>query len=259
MSHRRWEVMPFEMREQIRAAVANGESRYKVAKRFGIRPSSVYPFTKDLPGINPKFGNRLSKKEKRDVRKLFKIRLARTQVASLTNRTVTTVRRHTIDLPGSKGDRVLGTMSMHIINKILQDGYYIPESKYMGFLTYCRSIMKNFPVRHVHYSYGCDILFLEDRKEEAFLGFVRRFGSIVSGKKIKQVEGLFGISDGYKVRKNLVGLLREMQNQKKRAKTFAKGAKASLKEGSSDFIGHFSHSEVLSERRGRNQRFCAIL
>lgn len=154
MTHRRWEVMPAEIREEIRAAVASGESRYKVAKRFGFRPCNVYHFTSDLPGINPMFSNRLAKNEKREIRKLVKIRLARKQVALMSNRSVTTINRHTTDMPRPQGDRALGTKSMNIINKILRDGFYIPESKYMGFLTYCRSIMKNFPVKHIHYAYA---------------------------------------------------------------------------------------------------------
>jgi hypothetical protein len=210
--------IPPDIKAAIREAVANGESRCHAAKRFGLPKSNAYHFTKDLPGLNSKCGHRVTKEERREIRKLVRCDIPKRHVAILLNRQPQAVVDHTRDIPGVHNEqKSLGTRNMHILNIILQQGYFIPEHKDFHYIRYTKHLMKNFPsIKFVRYKRGVQIFFLDIMREEAVAGFLKRFGSIVHGNSARKLEELFGINLPHKTRKDINRLIKEMRAERKK-------------------------------------------
>lgn len=77
---------------------------------------------------------------------------------------------------------------------------------------YYRSIIEIFPaIDYIVYKRNNYIFFLKGREKEAYMSFIKTFGSIVPQPKLIEVAKMFGISLTHQERKELSAMLKEMK------------------------------------------------
>src|SRR3989338_1082312 len=115
-------------------------------------------------------------------------------------------------------------------------------------------LLRYFPVKRIHYKHYM-VYYLQDRKEEAFKGFVKTVGSrVLTYSKLKEVAGLFGLPLDGKMRAQIIGKEGENKDKMFKLSHESKRSLRRLKAQNPDFIGSFIPSELLWNRLRQNRR-----
>src|SRR3989338_1015852 len=118
--------IPTEIKEEIRSLVKSGKSRYEVAIKFGISTCTAFRITSDLPKL--RIFKRIKKEDKDKLRSFVAKGMTRLEASKKVGMSLSYATTLTRDLPIVKGgNRKLGMSSIEIIQKILRDGYFIPN------------------------------------------------------------------------------------------------------------------------------------
>jgi len=199
-----------EVKQKIRKEVANENSRYKVAKKFGVSVRTVYNLTDDLPKRKIK---RLDKKTKEEIRELVRRGLSKSEVARMFDVSYPTVYHLTKDLPSKgRGNRDVSRRTLNFLEKLLKDGYFIPENNLEGLLTLntFRLLKEKFPIRRVKI-YDRKVrskkvmYFLEGRNMDAFRKFMEMRGNkVVNFRVLAQIASAFGVKLSSKEKSRLL-------------------------------------------------------
>lgn len=234
-----------ETKEKIRELVKSGKKRYDVAKELGINPATVFRLTVDLQK-NP---NRLRKLTIGDIEKLRTLvagGMSKYDASKEVGISYTYATILTRDFSSARGNRNLGESSARVLQKMLKDGYFIPHERSMT--TRHRVLHQYFPILKVQVS-NKTIYYLEDRKEEAFKGFLRDIGSkVVTYNKLRETARLFGVPLDAKMKVELLGKNGENKPNIMKLSYRAKVARRRLNQQNSEFIGSFTHSELLGNK-----------
>ena len=194
-----------EARQKIREAVLNGASRYSLAKEFGVSYPTICRATTDLPA---KGRRKLSEEKKESIRQAVMNGMSKYQAAKEFGVCLPTAYNLTKDLPSKRGgNRNIGDQSVKILQAIFKDGYFIPPKGHVC-LGYYRTIQMRFPVKIVVFK-NMTVYFLEDRREEALKGFIKRGGRVMQYNQLVELSRLFGVGLDYKMRKELISKMDE--------------------------------------------------
>src|SRR3989338_2223693 len=248
--------IPPETKLKIRAAILSGRSRADIAKEFGISNATVCRATVDLPK-NEARAKRLKPGDKERLRELVKGGMSKYQAAKEIGISQVYACILTRDLPSPSkrgGNRNFGERTIEIVQDILRDGYVMSDNELiLGTKDYIM-LLRYFPVKRIHYKHYM-VYYLQDRKEEAFKGFVKTVGSrVLTYSKLKEVAGLFGLPLDGKMRAQIIGKEGENKDKMFKLSHESKRSLRRLKAQNPDFIGSFIPSELLWNRLRQNRR-----
>jgi hypothetical protein len=175
------------------------------------------------------------------------------EVAKTSEIPYNTVLYHTQDFPNAReGNRRLGDRAMRIIQKLMKDGFFVPEAKIVD-NSCCRNLRKHLPLLRKISVNKIVIYYLEDRKNDALRGFLDMYGNrVVEYRDLTELARLFGIKLSGKEKvtflsKNAIDrLIKPEKGQRKKPCQIAYNRKIS------DFLSRNVFSELL--RLGRQSQ-----
>ena len=225
-----------ETKLKIRAAILSGKSRIDIAKELGISNATVCRATVDLPK-NEARAKRLKPGDKERLRELVKSGMSKYQAAKETGMSPGYAQILTRELPSkNKGNRNLSESGADLLRRILKNGYFIPKRE-DNVSTHYRVLHQYFPILKVQVS-NKTIYYLEDRKEEAFKGFLRDIGSkVVIYNKLRETAMLFGVPLDAKMKVELLGKNGENKPNIMKLSYRAKRLQKRRNQQNSDFVG----------------------
>ena len=236
--------IPQETKLKIRAAILSGKSRAEIAKELGISNATVCRATVDLPK-NEKKATRLKIGDKERLRDLVRGGMSKQKAAKEVRMSYGYAMILTRDLPSKGGgNRNLSESSLRLIRRMLRDGYFIPKSE-DNMTTRYHVLCQHIPILKVQVS-NKTIYYLEDRKEEAFKGFLWDIGSkVVAYNKLRETARLLGVHLDAKMRIELLGKNGENKPNIMKLSWESKRTLRRLKAQNPDFIGSFVLTELL--------------
>jgi len=234
-----------ETKHQLREAVKQGKSRQQTIEEFGVSLATACRWTTDLPKKG-KTAKRLRPEEKQRLRDLVLNGLSKYQAAKICDISYTYVLWLTKDIPSmNKGNRNMGERTVEILQDILRDGYIMSDNDLILTTKDYIMLLRYFPVRRVSFK-SYTICYLEDRKEEAFRGFIKTVGSrVLCYNKLKELAGLFDLPLDSKMRAEIIGKDGENRDKMFKLSYLSKRSQRRLKAQNPDFIGSFIPSELL--------------
>ncbi|MFH1229707.1 MAG: hypothetical protein V1678_04775, partial [Candidatus Aenigmatarchaeota archaeon] len=209
-----------------------------------ISNATVCRATVDLPK-NEARAKRLKPGDKERLRELVKSGMSKYQAAKEIGMSPGYAQILTRELPSkNKGNRSLSESSANLLRRILKDGYFIPKRE-DNMSTHYHVLHQYFPILKVQVS-NKTIYYLEDRKEEAFKGFLRDIGSkVVIYNKLRETARLFGVPLDTKMKIDLLGKNGENKVNIMKLSYESKRTLRRLNQQNNGFVGSFIHSELL--------------
>jgi len=226
---------------QIRHAVQDGKSKYKIAKELRIPYKQVLKHTEDIP-------------TKRGIPKELRGKIRQEVLKGKSKRRVSielgvsekTVQYYTRDLWLTPFRKInIQDRKLELMKDLLRDGYALASSRYST-SEYIK-LKEHFPTISKIKMYGKVIFFLEGKENIAASIFLKKMQKkIISYQELKQVTKTFHTDLSKSEKRSFLGRNRQKIQRKKSSITSK--PKAILQEAQSkidDFLGRFLHSELL--------------
>lgn len=184
-------------RERVREIVKKGESKVSVANRFDLEYWKVLYWTKGLETRKV-----YSSAIKEEVRRRIMNGERKITVSRDMDLNQSTVVSWTRDI--KKNGVILGLNKTYLLflNDLIEKGFVFGgDHKVDDIKRIYTMLREHLPVRRTRVR-GKWIYYLEDRKEDAFRGFLERFGGgLISYRKLRMSSKAFGIMDNRKAEK----------------------------------------------------------
>ncbi|MCK4730417.1 MAG: hypothetical protein KAT28_03805 [Candidatus Aenigmarchaeota archaeon] len=224
----------------IKDKVKNGESRYKIAEELKLDPKTIYNHTEDMP--KSRQGRKISEEDRKEARELVKLGMSKANVSKTLNMSYLTAMSITADIKSTND--IKSRFLMELINK----GFIMPKTatETISYFRTFRSLKDKIPVIKLRMKEKrClrIIYFLEEKKEEAFRGYLDLISQkMMDFKLMAKIGSAFGVKLSVQ---DKVGKKRKVKISKSEK---SEGENREVNGGQSsilDFIGKFLHCRLL--------------
>lgn len=195
-----------DIRGQVRELAKNGETKISVARRFNLKYDKVIYWTRDI-----KTRKVLPSEIREEVRRRVMEGERKITVSREMGLNPSTVVSWTRDMKRRPINLNLSEPYLSFLNCLIEKGYaFTADHGITSIDRIYRALRNHLPVRRISVR-GKWIYYLENRKEDAFKGFVERYGGKVISYRVLSMAGkCFGIGDGTKVS----GIVRNIRENK---------------------------------------------
>jgi len=184
------EKTPDHVIQKIREEVLSGKSKYQVIKELGISKTTVYTYTKDIPG--KKQNKPLSKEIIQDIRKEVIDGKSKYQIAKERGLRFGIVYYHTLDLPNHvyREEGIQGRV-LELLKELLQNGYVLSTEENT---TRLRRLKRYLPMIQRAQIDARSVYYLSDKNKIALQSMIsRKQSKIISYQELAEMSKVFGV------------------------------------------------------------------